>query len=550
MIKKLKNYVLAFVILLGLIGVFALVSPLKVNADALRTRDEAVQWARSQVEKTIGGGQCVDFIKSYYTYLGVAPVTGNGTDYTWNALPANWVRIPNAQPQPGDILVYTGGYGHVGIYEADRITYHQNFGDKQKVRKITFAYNGMTNPYWGVIRPTYKSNIPSWVQVSNVRISNVTNESYQVTCDVASNTGIRLIQFGSWNTDIHTGHDSIWVNAVVSGNTATATIKISTLKSGIRQGNYITHIYAYDNSGKVASAASPTIFIDRTIPKISNVRISDITKDSYKVTCDVSDNVKVKTVQFGSWNTDIHTGHDSVWVNGAIKGSTATATIDIKSLKSGLRDGNYITHIYAYDEAGNSNSAAFPKVYIGAAKTVTKASQKIDADSYTKVYGSKAFILNVRRTAGDGKLSYSSSNSKVAAVSANGKITIKGTGKVLITIKAEETTKYKKASKTITITIKPKKVAAPVVKSNAKKKVEILWKRDIQATGYQIQYSTSSSFKSGNKTLTINKNSIVKKAISGLKRKKIYYVRMRAYKIIDRNMVYGKWSSKKSVKIK
>ena len=127
-----------------------------------KTRDEALNWIRSQVGQQKGDGQCVALIKAYYEYLGVSAVSGNGADYSWNTVPAGWQRIAGAQPQPGDILVYTGGYGHVAIYEANSITYHQNYAGQLSVRKVTnIAYNhsGITSttPYWGIIRPNWGS---------------------------------------------------------------------------------------------------------------------------------------------------------------------------------------------------------------------------------------------------------------------------------------------------------------------------------------------------------------------------------------------------------
>lgn len=122
------------------------------------TADEAIAWCYSKVGQPIGSGECVAFIVSYYQYLGVTSPGGNGADYTWNALPAGWKRIQGAQPQKGDILVYTGGYknyGHVGIYESDRSTFHQNFGGARHVVHVTYSYNGLANPYWGVIRPDF-----------------------------------------------------------------------------------------------------------------------------------------------------------------------------------------------------------------------------------------------------------------------------------------------------------------------------------------------------------------------------------------------------------
>ena len=105
-------------------------------------------------------------IKAYYSYLGQTSPGGNGADYSWNQLPAGWTRIQNAQPQKGDILVYSGNaankYGHVAIYESDYSTWHQNYAYQRKVVHVTnVRYNGFDNPYWGVIRPDFSSPTPT-----------------------------------------------------------------------------------------------------------------------------------------------------------------------------------------------------------------------------------------------------------------------------------------------------------------------------------------------------------------------------------------------------
>ena len=63
--------------------------------------------------------------------------------------------------------------------------------------------------------------------------------------------------------------------------------------------------------------------------------------------------------------------------------------------------------------------------------------------------------------------------------------------------------------------------------------------------GYQIQYGTKSNFK-GAKTVKKSSNSVT---IKKLKKGKKYYVRVRVYKTIAGSIYYGKWSSKKTVKI-
>mgnify|MGYP004601575897 FL=1 len=131
-----------------------------------KTADDAINWVRSLEGQPVGSGECVALIKAYYSYLGQTSPGGNGADYSWNQLPAGWQRLQNAQPQKGDILVYSGNgenpYGHVAIYESDYSTWHQNFASQRKVVHVTnIRYNGFTNPYWGVIRPDFSSATPT-----------------------------------------------------------------------------------------------------------------------------------------------------------------------------------------------------------------------------------------------------------------------------------------------------------------------------------------------------------------------------------------------------
>ena len=88
-----------------------------------------------------------------------------------------------------------------------------------------------------------------------------------------------------------------------------------------------------------------------------------------------------------------------------------------------------------------------------------------------------------------------------------------------------------------------------------KKKATVKWmKQTTQTSGYQLQYSLSNKFKSGNKTATISKNKTDKATIKGLKSKKKYYVRIRTYTKVKYNgkyiTLYSGWSGAKSVKIK
>lgn len=87
------------------------------------------------------------------------------------------------------------------------------------------------------------------------------------------------------------------------------------------------------------------------------------------------------------------------------------------------------------------------------------------------------------------------------------------------------------------------------VKNTSSKKATVKWKKTTKVTGYQIQYSTSKTFKSGNKTVKVSGAKKVSKVLSKLKKGKTYYVRVRTYKKINGKTYYSAWSSKKKVKI-
>lgn len=88
--------------------------------------------------------------------------------------------------------------------------------------------------------------------------------------------------------------------------------------------------------------------------------------------------------------------------------------------------------------------------------------------------------------------------------------------------------------------------ATSVTKLSSGKKSFKVTAKKVTAKGYQVQYSEKSNFK-GSKTKTFGSTSYT---VKGLKAKKRYYVRVRAYNNYLDHKVYSSWSAKKSVKTK
>ncbi|HCT90639.1 MAG TPA: hypothetical protein DF613_04535 [Lachnospiraceae bacterium] len=199
------------------------------------------------------------------------------------------------------------------------------------------------------------------------------------------------------------------------------------------------------------------------------------------------------------------------------------------------------------DNAGGSNSNN--EAGTGGNGTGQPGDRKQDPSfaytkTYNKVYGDKPFALQARLKTGDGSLYYKSSDTKVASISGEGKVTIRGTGICTVTVGTKETEKYNGRSVKATIQVRPKRAALKAL-NPGKKQLKATWKKDAMADGYQIQCATNKKF-GGKTAVTVKKNKTVSRTIKKLKKGKRYYVRVRSYKKVKSDgktqMLYGAWS--------
>lgn len=201
-----------------------------------------------------------------------------------------------------------------------------------------------------------------------------------------------------------------------------------------------------------------------------------------------------------------------------------------------LASGDFSGISYQPDDIYEENSdAALYAVW----KKVSTQTIRI-ADKISKTYKkNKTFNLNAKA---EGTLRYTSSNKKVASVSSKGKVTIKGYGKTVITIKAAATKKYPAASKKVTLNIIPQTLKLSVSSPKAGT-LKMSWKRDSTVTGYELQCSSDLKFtKDTTRNGKAASNKTVTSKLTGLTRKKEYYVRIRSYVKANGKWVYGSWS--------
>lgn len=128
-------------------------------------------------------------------------------------------------------------------------------------------------------------------------------------------------------------------------------------------GKWVQPGTSINNSPSVISyiynvAPTPT---DTTPPVISNVRVVEPYRGGYNIECDVTDNVGVARVEFPTWT--VRNGQDDLkWHKGTPwrqnENGIITYKANINTSDHNNEQGYYITHIYAYDTAGNQSFAA------------------------------------------------------------------------------------------------------------------------------------------------------------------------------------------------
>ena len=403
----------------------------------------------------------------------------------------------------------SGSYTHVPVLEP---LYHSHSID-------TTVWKNNAKQHWHGCKETstyvYVREIPENGEKENL-VPNTSRTDY--TCEEEFDKADHVAAEGyEHNTDAH------WQTCDVCGfvlnkaehswDSGVITTPATTEKEGVK--TYICTVCKATKTEAVPKVAKPTTLTTPTTKQsLSKAQITGLSSKTYNGKAQTQSKLKVicegKTLKQGTDYT--------VSYKNNTKAGTATVTVSGKGNYTGSKDASF---------------------------TIKKAAQSISkvSGSYTKAYKTN-FTLSPKAK---GKISYKSSNTKVATVNSKGKVSIKGTGKVTITVSAKATSCYKAASKKVTIYAVPAKAKLKEVKS-AKGKVEAEWKKDSNASGYQILYSTDKKMKKA-KTMNCSKKNTTA-TIKNLKKNKTCYVKIRAYKTIDGKKYYGTYSDKMSVKVK
>ena len=323
------------------------------------------------------GGDCANFVSqclragglpttsSWYAYSSAWVSAGGQRTYMANTY-GQLITSPSASDiQAGNPVYYPSSVANSG-YHATICVGKNSAG--------TPIINSHTGDQYHV-KYTYMSN-PSTVKLYNSNINNP-----QGTVDsVTGGTGYINVRGWAFDKDdtskalaihVYTGGPAgvgegypITANAsrpdvntaYGCGNNHGFDAKIPTKKTGT-QTVYIYAINVGSGDNTLIGTKSVTINKDSTIPKISNVKVSQ-SSTGYTVTCTATDTGSgIEKVQFPTWTTN--KGQDDIlasWqtnskASGTRNGNTFTYTVKYSDHNN--EKGEYNTHIYAYDFSGN-----------------------------------------------------------------------------------------------------------------------------------------------------------------------------------------------------
>ena len=131
--------------------------------------------------------------------------------------------------------------------------------------------------------------------------------------------------------------------------------------SFLKNGTNTLDIFAYHNTETWNVCSIKINYKDSQAPTISNCIVSDMTRDGFKVSCNVNDNVGISYVDFLVWPDE----------NGNWSYRTQRATLSgdiascyVKTSEHHNYEGNYAVHVQAYDTAGNMEYGQFPWIYV------------------------------------------------------------------------------------------------------------------------------------------------------------------------------------------
>lgn len=446
----------------------------------------------------------------------------------------------NGQEQLQDIVIT---YGNTELIKGNdyRIEYANNIN----AGTATVAIIG-TGAYTGVIEKTFNITAKKITPSVNLSATSfVFNNNTQKPVVTVSDDNTVLsekdysLSFDSGLKDVGTYN----INVVLKGNysgSASVTYKITaknvTPQVTLSKTSFVFNgnvqkpsITVMDGSTKIDSANYDVTF-GTGLKNTGTYNISVKLKGNYSGSKEVSYKITPKNI-----TPEVRLSASSYVYDGKVKKPSVT----VYNGKTKMPASEYtVSYSEGLKNAGTYRASVKLKGNYSGTKTASfKINPKKETPSVTItktafVYNGKAQKPGITVKIGGTKLP--ASNYQLTWSSG---LTNVGTYKVICKLKGNYT-----GTKTVSYKINPQATAIRSAIGSAKT-MTVKWGKKVkQTSGYQIQYSTSSKFASGNRLITVVGANNVSRTINKPTAGKNYYVRVRTYKKVGAKTYYSSWS--------
>ena len=375
-----------------------------------------------------------------------------------------------------------------------------------------------------------------------------------------------------------------------------ATVNADGIVTGVSKGTATITVLAADGYGardicevtvesSSLSAATVTGFSAKTYSGKPITQALTVTLGSTILTCNTdytisySNNIDAGTATVTITGKGKYTGTKTATfkINKAAQSITAkavaspiavgkTTTVSISGAKGTKSFKSSDTTIAAVSSIGKVTAKKVGKVtitvtsaatanYKAASKTVTIKVVPAATASLTAENQATGIKLTWKKVAGANAYFIYHGSTQIAAIKNGSTVTYtdekatsngkKYTYKIIASASSTGRSTLSKSATTYCVT----RPAISTLTNSAASKMTAKWGKNAKATGYQIQYCPDKTFKTGNKSVSINSASTVSKVIGGLTKGKTYYVRVRTYKTAGSTKYFSAWSAVKNVKI-
>ncbi len=424
-------------------------------------------------------------------------------------------------------------YTYDGTAKKPSVTVKNASGKTVSSSYYTVAYSNNTNAGTATVTITMTGSNYTGTITENFTIAKATQ-----TVSVSS-TGLSSIKAGkttTWTAKT-TGDGKITYSTTASSSVGTVNSSTGKVTAkGVGTIKVYAQAAATTNYAKSSKKLIATITVGLTTPTISSVKQSGTT-------------VTVKWAQItGAKGYYVYRSTSKNGTYTQIAKITSGSTLSYKDTASKTNGTTYYYKVKAYSGSTKSSYSSVKSLkYMKATvSSLTNTTSGITV-KWSKVSGATGYYV-YRKASTDSSYKLIKTYTSGSTVSYTD-TAVKSKNGTTYTYYVQPYNSTSKGAYATKKTVRLTSVSVSSLKNSSSKKMTLKWAKNSKATGYEIQYSTSSSFSSSStKKLTISSAATVSRTIGSLTKGKTYYVRIRSYKKVSSTKYYSAWTTK-SVKI-